>query len=52
MAIGSSGNRNGGVGRNNCGVAAKTEAVAVVAMVETMAATAAKLRCLRRKRYW
>ena len=35
MASGSSGDRNGGVGRNNCGIAAETEAVAAA-----MAATA------------
>ena len=49
-ASGSSGNGNGGVGRNDCGVEVETESVA--ATVETMAATAAKLRRLWRKRYW
>ena len=47
MAKGSSGDRNGGFDGNDGGVAAKTEAVAVAAMVETVVATAAKLRHLQ-----
>ena len=44
MASGSSGDENGRVGRNECGVAAEAEAVVAAATVEMMAATAAKLR--------
>jgi hypothetical protein len=48
MASGSSGNRNDSVGGNNGGAAAETEAMAVAATVETVSATTAKLRRLRK----
>ena len=47
MVKGSSGDRNGGFDRNDGGIAAEPEAVAVAAMVETVVATAAKLRRLQ-----
>jgi hypothetical protein len=48
MASGSSVDRNDGIGRNNGGVAAETEASAASTTVERIAATAEKLRFLRR----
>ena len=46
-----SGKGNGGVGGNNDGLTAGTEAAAAAAMVETVKATEAKLRCTQRKLY-
>ncbi len=46
-AKGSSGDRNCGSNENNGGTVAETEAVLAAAMVETVAATTAKLRCLQ-----